>query len=240
MEVSQFEARLERRYLAWMDMVEGYSERKLSMPTDKFAGVSGLASEIAYLLGDQYVAGLWRNDLCRGLCWRWKQNDFAHTPSVKKPKVQAMNYGPSWSWAKMAVPISYDLVYGHGPDMSPTVDNEVNGGDPIFLDVITVPEGKNPNGTLISATIHLQGLVFRVSRSKTGSFQILGESIAVTWDFLPQGATTYYVLSLGKTRVGLVLIPTEVKDREYRRAGVISMTKREWFKESDWEELTLV
>jgi hypothetical protein len=52
-----------------MNIIERYSERTLSMPSDKFPGLSGLASEFAYKLGDQYVAGLWRTDLCRGLCW---------------------------------------------------------------------------------------------------------------------------------------------------------------------------
>jgi hypothetical protein len=77
---------LEKHYLTWMEMIEGYSARELSVPSDKFAGVSGLASELAYLLGDPYVAGLWRKDLWRGLCWRWKSNDIAHIPKMKMLK----------------------------------------------------------------------------------------------------------------------------------------------------------
>ena len=240
-EVRQFELGLERRYLAWMDMIEGYSERKLSMPSDKFLGVSGLASEFAYLLDNQYVAGLWRRDLCRGLCWRWKQNDIAHIARVKL-NVQAMAYRPSWSWAKMTVPVTYDLVY-HSPRQVVRAQNDndkIDWGNPAFMNVSTVPEGKDPNGTFISAVIDLEGLVFRVSRSRTGNFYILGEAVKVIWDFLPQTANAYYVLSLGRTRAGLVLIPTERKEYEYRRAGIISMIQKEWFKDSDLQRLTLV
>ena len=103
-----------------------------------------------------------------------------------------------------------------------------------------MPEGKDPNGTLISAIIDLEGLVFRVRRSRTGNFQLLGEAVKVTWDFLPQTANAYYVLSLGRTRAGLVLIPTERKEHEYRRAGIVSMIQRGWFKDSDLQRLTLV
>ena len=48
------------------------------------------------------------------------------------------------------------------------------------------------------------------------------------------------VLSLGRTGVGLVLVSTDVNDREYRRVGILPMIKREWFKESDLQTLTLV
>ena len=239
---------LEKRYLTWMEMVEGYSARELSIPSDKFAGVSGLASEFAYLLGDQYVAGLWRKDLWRGLCWRWKSNIAAHTPKTKMLNSQTMNYGPSWSWAKMVVPISYELALNQGRDYFQAVENETQCGerskwsDPMLLNVSTVPEGKDPNGSLISATIHLEGLVLRVSRSRTENFQILGEAVKVVWDYLPQTATTYYILSLGRPtgHVGLVLIPTELNDNAYRRAGIIATTRLEWFKQTDLQKLYLV
>ncbi|KAG0647242.1 hypothetical protein D0Z07_7017 [Hyphodiscus hymeniophilus] len=231
----------ENRYLDWMNMIEGYSERTLSTPTDKFPGLSGLASEFAYILDDQYVAGLWRRDLARGLCWRWKENTVTHRLSERSSKIMMMNYGPSWSWAKMIVPISYDLVAkGSGGAQLIEPNANLEAFEPHFLHVTTVAEGKDPNGTLVSATIHLEGFIFRASRSKTGNLLVLGQSLRVTWDFLPQTATTYFILSLGETGAGLVLIHTELNDNEYRRVGIIPTIQREWFNQSDIQKLTLV
>jgi hypothetical protein len=210
---------LAARYNVWMDLVEGYSE------------------EISYMLDDQYVAGLWRNDLVRGLCWRWKENDIAHTAKMKNVKVEAMTYGPSWSWAKMAVPVTYDVAQKLHDNLDLDMwDDSLNSWDPETTSVRTVPAGKDPNGTLISAMIVLDGFLFRVSRSRTGNFQILGEAVKVVWDFLPQTDTTYYILSLGKTRAGLVL----VHDEYYRRAGIVPLVKQSWFKESDFQRVILV
>lgn len=66
----QYDRVKHNRYTDWLQMIEGFSIRKLTVRTDKFPAVSGLAVEYAYLLDDTYVAGIWLGDLLRGLCWR--------------------------------------------------------------------------------------------------------------------------------------------------------------------------
>ena len=101
----------EECYNAWKDMTEGYSRRRLSMMPDKFPAVSDLASEFAYVVDDEYIGGLWRKDLCRGLSWRGSETMTRHLKGVTQQasQLQVSNDGPSWSWAKMTIPISYDL-----------------------------------------------------------------------------------------------------------------------------------
>lgn len=79
----------QKRYHAWRDMVQGYSQRHLSVPSDKFPGLSGLASELSFLLNDQYVAGLWKRDIICGLSWSYSYEQGTNT----SPK---SDYGPSW------------------------------------------------------------------------------------------------------------------------------------------------
>lgn len=53
----------ERVYISWYGLVENFTSRDLTKEHDKLIAVSGMASEISRILGgDQYLAGLWRND----------------------------------------------------------------------------------------------------------------------------------------------------------------------------------
>ena len=152
-------------------MIENYSERTLSMPSDKFPGLSRLASEFASILDDQYVAGPWRKDFCRDLCWRWKPNDTAHRASQTTKKMRMMEYAPSWSWAKMIVPVSYELAFRRSLLEEMRTEIDLATLDPLFLDVNIVPERKDLNLVLLSATIALEGYVFRVSVQELGIFR---------------------------------------------------------------------
>lgn len=57
-------------YLTWRRIVERYSSRLLTHPTDKLPAISGLAHEIQAAYGSEYAAGIWIDDLPRALLWR--------------------------------------------------------------------------------------------------------------------------------------------------------------------------
>jgi len=54
----------------WLGIVTRYSSRNLTKELDKLPALSGLAHEYQVRWGDEYLAGLWRKDLWRGLLWR--------------------------------------------------------------------------------------------------------------------------------------------------------------------------
>ncbi|ESZ97871.1 hypothetical protein SBOR_1747 [Sclerotinia borealis F-4128] len=229
----------EKYYELWRKMVQDYNNRQLTHRTDKFPALSGLAFEFAYLLDDEYLAGLWRKDLVRGLCWKWSSN------SAKKQS--ADHYGPSWSWAKMNVPITYGLIREDRVFASRTigvqfvhipVDSRFT--DPEILHASIVPEGRDPNGTLVSGRIYLRGQLISLKRSKAGDYSIDGESLPITFDNLPQPPVDLYLLGLGRTNVGLILQVFEESSREYIRVGVVAPTEWEWFENIEFDHLTLV
>jgi hypothetical protein len=81
-------------YQRWYCIVDDYGGRKLTYASDKFPALSGLAKEFQKTLGDDYVAGLWKNDLHRGLLWQITST----TTRVTRPKeYRAL----SWSWASI-------------------------------------------------------------------------------------------------------------------------------------------
>ncbi|KAJ8071961.1 hypothetical protein OCU04_002263 [Sclerotinia nivalis] len=79
-------------YRSWrVHIVPCYASRNLTQPGDRLPAISGIAETFRLELEDDYLAGLWRKDLPRGLLWI---NLHSH-PSGLPSRYRA----PSWSWA---------------------------------------------------------------------------------------------------------------------------------------------
>ncbi|KAG8165476.1 hypothetical protein KVR01_004028 [Diaporthe batatas] len=74
----------------WYGLVEVYTKRKLTYPTDRLPAISGIAKHFESVLGDQYICGLWESDLPSGLVW-YSIKSAGNSPGPKSR--------PSWSWA---------------------------------------------------------------------------------------------------------------------------------------------
>lgn len=99
----------------WLKTVSEYSKRKLTFATDKLPALVGLATHFldtevlvsgAHDPTSRYLAGLWSNDIVRGLCWELRPSEFS---SSRPDGYRA----PSWSWASLDgmvkhFPESYD------------------------------------------------------------------------------------------------------------------------------------
>ncbi|KAH8597052.1 heterokaryon incompatibility protein-domain-containing protein [Bisporella sp. PMI_857] len=83
---------------SWALIVERYSKRSLTRPSDKLPALSGLASsfhksmESSDSAADDYVAGLWRRNLIDYLYWFPKKRKGVRPPAYR---------APSWSWAAL-------------------------------------------------------------------------------------------------------------------------------------------
>jgi len=89
------EEELIQLYNAWYDLVTLYTKCALTVASDIFPAISGIASAIAVATQDRYVAGLWEHDLHRGLLWS------APDSTNSKPDLRQYR-APSWSWASLA------------------------------------------------------------------------------------------------------------------------------------------
>ncbi|KAK1655156.1 heterokaryon incompatibility protein-domain-containing protein [Colletotrichum phormii] len=93
--------RRESLYERWKDLIIEYTRRKLTVSNDKFSALSGLARTFSSALGDEYVAGLWKSDLVRGMLWQ----------TVMQPSTPKVWRAPSWSWASSDAEIGWDLRF---------------------------------------------------------------------------------------------------------------------------------
>jgi hypothetical protein len=88
----------------WLSIVEEYSAKMITHPTDRLPALSGIAQIMQERTGDEYIAGLWRRDLVAGLLWAR-----VYTRSRASTYV-----APTWSWASFLGPIaSFDAHRRH-------------------------------------------------------------------------------------------------------------------------------
>jgi len=87
----------------WQDMVEEYTERRLSFATDRLPAFAGVAAEMVDALGMRYCAGLWAETMPIGLLW-----ERSNCTEMGRPVNEARS-APSWSWASVDAPVSFLL-----------------------------------------------------------------------------------------------------------------------------------
>ncbi|KAH9895303.1 heterokaryon incompatibility protein-domain-containing protein [Cubamyces lactineus] len=98
---------LETIHEIWHNIIDDYSQRSVTEPSDKLVACAAIAELFAPLLGPDYLAGLWRNALHHDLLW------YHLIPSPSR-RPQEYRYAPSWSWASVDQPVLH-LSYGRSP-----------------------------------------------------------------------------------------------------------------------------
>ncbi|OCL09971.1 HET-domain-containing protein [Glonium stellatum] len=224
----------------WYGIIEEYSTRSLTKATDRLPAVSGLAAEINKRLeDDQYIAGLWREDLKRGLLWSCP--DLRKTGLRAKPPLQYV--APSWSWASLAgrlISFSYaKQIFKYGDCVE---DLEIQG-------VGRKLKGLNPFGEVLHGMIKISSRLVPVALEPNSDIMTsndtenVGEKVtlymldgsravgALNLDALEVFDAPIWVLAMAEkhetedhwTTVCLALIETGFKVgewTEYRRVGL--------------------
>ncbi|KAL4897583.1 heterokaryon incompatibility protein-domain-containing protein [Aspergillus ambiguus] len=114
-----------RRLGGWLEHVQKYSQRDLTVSRDKLPALSGLAAIIAARTGDEYLAGVWRDHVLEDLHWRvYRRDEFLNGIKVIRSErssfavvddslsssygdkvwdvaIPPASRGPSWSWASI-------------------------------------------------------------------------------------------------------------------------------------------
>jgi hypothetical protein len=140
-------------YSTWNNFVHGYSRCNLTFETDRLVAISGLARLISSFLGDNetYLAGLFRGNLIRHLCWTSQTCTRAHLRSRPQAYI-----APSWSWASILGPsfLGIELSDGATSEMAEVLDAE------------TTPIG-DPFGQVSHGYIRLRGRLFTCSTNRS-------------------------------------------------------------------------
>ena len=90
----------------WQQVCETFTERALTLSSDRALAISGIAQTFAELSGDQYIAGLWKSCFHSGLLWKI-QHSYVSPKNIPLPTTYQ---GPSWSWLSVNGPVTFGQV----------------------------------------------------------------------------------------------------------------------------------
>ncbi|GLA07986.1 hypothetical protein AnigIFM60653_009507 [Aspergillus niger] len=108
-------------YRAWYKIVEDYTCRDLTVPSDKLPAVAGIARTHALALNDEYLVGIWVHDLATGLLWGTRN---AMSPGMdryfgereRQPMIPTEHYrAPTWSWCANDGAVEFLVRHLHNP-----------------------------------------------------------------------------------------------------------------------------
>lgn len=244
----------------WNQLIEDYNRRKITKNSDKLPALSGVAKSVAKTLNagpNDYLAGIWRQDLPYGLLWAASAFSFA------KPNTGYR--APSWSWASIEGPI---MQYG----------TKIRHQDNIRLDTIDILDTQimpksslAPFGEITTAILHASSWKKQIRIAELRGSRHTGRT--TRYQRNPELVSS--VLSHTGTKIGEVLLddnrgdhPTMCvdailicsvqhgdhldsyflavakvepsRDAAYRRIGVGRVSSKEYFQDGTLERITLV
>lgn len=168
----------------WGLVVEQYSARNLSVPEDRLPGIAGMAAEWKRINPkDEYLAGLWQDDIFRGLMWFPCMDRLCKAPMPRTAPTSVVTLWPpptkyrgipSWSWASYDGPVERfekndENMYESGPDKELSYENgnytakfEQEEWQPkrlsIKLEAVSITVvGGNPFGHVMAGKLTLSG-----------------------------------------------------------------------------------
>lgn len=129
----------------WYNIVQRYTERYLTVESDKLPAIGGLAERVFLERGlnngpgDEYVAGLWRNNLLSDLIWQTFVEDI-------KRSTPTSYTAPSWSWASVNEPVAF------------MGDQDIQNLSVLKDAKVDLEDSESPFGKVTGGWVHLSGI----------------------------------------------------------------------------------
>ncbi len=220
--------RPEQLHAYWRRVVEEYTKRDLTHPSDRLPGLSGIAANLHERLGGDYMMGIWSGDIAAGLLWADMSNLNMGCP--KDSLALGADYAPSWSWASTTCRVGFDL--GNPSRVSP--DLVVHRTEYSVRELNPYGPGKGSlflKGALIPLRLHGNGLYY----SNEQDFHLTKRFCHAEEECLPDSRMAHRVpisqslffLHVGHTRCvwhGLLVEPVDTSEKTFQRLGFISIS----------------
>ncbi|KAH8586945.1 heterokaryon incompatibility protein-domain-containing protein [Bisporella sp. PMI_857] len=148
----------------WCAIINNYLSRNLTFSKDTLPAISGIAREFAAKTRYEYCAGLWKQDMLRGLLWTARGPARDGTARPHETYV-----APSWSWASIRSCNEGRQIVVHHTFDGTMKTNRKHDAKVVSCDVAPLVPG-DIYGQVISGTLVIEGYVRRASRD--GSFSV--------------------------------------------------------------------
>ena len=129
-------------YVAWGEFLTHYTSCGITNESDILVALVGIADEVGHAINDCLIAGLWKTQFIKELCWK----------ALSGHSMPSMWRAPSWSWASLSgMIIPHDWRYVSTPHEMAAI---------IEFHISTKPSGEVEQGSvlvkcrLVPGTIH--------------------------------------------------------------------------------------
>jgi hypothetical protein len=134
-------------FIVWHEIVQWYSMCELTFEHDRLSAIAGLAQQFEQAFGVRYLAGLWKEDLHRGLLWSRSfprylddQESYSIKPSIS----------PSWSWIGCVSQVSFQW------DHTPATEWDGDDAPPQMLFRPVNRLNSESESSIVDATVQLR------------------------------------------------------------------------------------
>jgi hypothetical protein len=104
---------------SWLEVVEEYSKLRLTRESDRLPALTGVATVFQKRLGCGYMAGIWRDDVARGILWD------VTSYALFERSVRRNDSAPTWSWASLILDLEGSgIVFPASHDDTFQVDDQ--------------------------------------------------------------------------------------------------------------------
>ncbi|KAI0802800.1 HET-domain-containing protein [Xylaria sp. FL0064] len=143
----------------WKEVIEQYTQRQLTFPSDRLAALAGMASRAHSVCPDaQYYAGLWSDTLPSILLWTVERRvEYGKFWDYDNRRIE-LRMAPTWSWASITGHVNFlfwKRNFGRGEWANSPPDISV-------IAVHCVPAGRNRYGAVRDATLTAEGYICNV------------------------------------------------------------------------------
>lgn len=102
----------QRSRKTWLGLVSEYSTKNFTNINDRLPALAGLAAHIAGKTNDEFLMGIWKSDMIRGLAWSAVYRVEPEDDSIPPPVAQGRIAGiPTWSWASLNARVAFRPAY---------------------------------------------------------------------------------------------------------------------------------
>ena len=139
----------------WYDLVEDYTPRRFEKFSDRLPAISGLAKVYGDMIRNPtYVAGLWKEDLIRGLLWHVEGATLVPKRLEGNASTLPEDF-PSWSWTS----VGYEVVKNDlKTDDGLRALSEIENMHVVLVDL------RDPFGAVESGSVTITGPLRRLPR----------------------------------------------------------------------------
>lgn len=143
----------------WKEVIEQYTQRQLTLPSDRLAALAGLASRAHSINPDaQYYAGLWSDTLPSALLWTVERRvEYGKFWDYESRRIEPY-MAPTWSWASITGHVNFlfwkrNFRRGEWANSPP---------DMSIISINYIPESQNEYGAVREARLTAEGYICNV------------------------------------------------------------------------------